>query len=427
MPKENDLLIEEVLNAKTGEIVKSESLLKDEEDAFNLRRTLEIAIEKGEKLFVCPYCGQNLKIRAIDSRHQRMHFAHLHDSDECPIKTNTDYTKEEILMIKYHGCKESHRHKEMKNMLLEAMTIDPSFSGTKLETEIRDFSQRTTWRRPDVQTMYKGKKLVFEIQLSTTFLSVIVQRSLFYSGNDIPLIWIFDSFDPSDARFSERDIFYSNNSNALVFDYDCLKTVKDKQRLYLRVYYKRWEKHDKELTFRWENEKVDFDSLTITCDKAYFYDSDRERRTIMFQLEKESLWDYLYEHRRQRINFLEMNSILTKINEFGMPKVDQKCNIILQLLIIVMYSIKNGDVFGYRHEKIISIVCIVFESHPEYAWLLIEFIEHGSFEYRFKEEGSIIKFFEKRENLKDRAIIKEHNLDAYLHFLFPRELPIGLS
>ena len=35
------------------------------------------------------------------------------------------------------------------------------------------------WRKPDVMAIYNDLNIVFELQLSTTFISVVVQRDIF--------------------------------------------------------------------------------------------------------------------------------------------------------------------------------------------------------------------------------------------------------
>jgi len=97
---------------------------------------------------------------------------------------------------------------------------DNRFSDVRIEKTISDGS---SWRKPDLQANFNNKKFVFEIQISNTFLSVIVARELFYRDMDIPLIWIFGEFDKRDTQFFEKDIFYHHNGNLFVSDEDTYK------------------------------------------------------------------------------------------------------------------------------------------------------------------------------------------------------------
>ena len=51
------------------------------------------------------------------------------------------------------------------------------------------------WRKPDVIAKYNNLNIVFELQLSTTFISVVVQRDIFYRLNDYFIIWVFNFDD----------------------------------------------------------------------------------------------------------------------------------------------------------------------------------------------------------------------------------------
>jgi hypothetical protein len=108
--------IKEVLNIQTGEFIKSDDFFSlSEEIIFQGRRKLEEYNQNGEKLLVCPFCYQPVKIRGSITGKKSMHFAHLYDSGDCPIKTTNKYTEEEIRRMKYNGQKESEIHKTIKN------------------------------------------------------------------------------------------------------------------------------------------------------------------------------------------------------------------------------------------------------------------------------------------------------------------------
>lgn len=56
----------------------------------------------------------------------------------------------------------------------------------------------------------------FELQISTTFIQVIVDRENFYKENNTYIMWIFLEFDCE--QFTQLDISYANKSNTFVFD-----------------------------------------------------------------------------------------------------------------------------------------------------------------------------------------------------------------
>ena len=68
------------------------------------------------------------------------------------------------------------------------------------------------WRRPDVTCRYRGLPLVFEVQLSHTFLSDVIARDDFYKREGMFIIWVFARFDRNravtdEAFFNRRNLF----------------------------------------------------------------------------------------------------------------------------------------------------------------------------------------------------------------------------
>jgi hypothetical protein len=56
--------------------------------------------------------------------------------------------------------------------------VDEAFSDIHIE-QVRKSIDLKQWRRPDVSSLYKKQLVVFEGQLSTTFLNVIIDRKIF--------------------------------------------------------------------------------------------------------------------------------------------------------------------------------------------------------------------------------------------------------
>ena len=147
-----------------------------------------------------------------------LHFDHLYDSGDCPIKTGQKDTQDEILRMKYNGVKESPLHIKLKNAIARSIGQESRFSDIKEDETFRSEGLSKEWKKPDVSSKFNGDNVVFEVQLSTAFLSVIVQREVFYSENSTYIMWLFNQFstDSETQRFTEKDIIYSNNNNAFV-------------------------------------------------------------------------------------------------------------------------------------------------------------------------------------------------------------------
>lgn len=72
------------------------------------------------------------------------------------------------------------------------------------------------WRRPNVRYIYKGVPIVFELQLSYTFLSTVIERDGFYQREREYIIWVFPNFDRSRATVTDEAFF--NRRNVFVLD-----------------------------------------------------------------------------------------------------------------------------------------------------------------------------------------------------------------
>lgn len=221
--------IDEVLDKETGDVIKSEDFFKkNEAELIQYRRRLAEAIA-GYKLpkFVCAYCGQLLKLSGKQTRRgQVSFFAHLHDSDDCEIKTNGEFTKEEIEIRKYSNIRESQRHIDLKNEIANALegtrSKEIGIKDVEIEKRITSNVPYLYWKQPDIFAQFNDKSIVFELQLSTTFLSAIIDRDIFYRLNNTFIVWIFNFSDNQEyvnlSNLMCKDIYYSNKRNAFVFD-----------------------------------------------------------------------------------------------------------------------------------------------------------------------------------------------------------------
>ena len=168
-------------------------------------------------------------------------FSHFKDSDDCPYKTGTNRTKEEIERLKYSLIQESERHKRLKAAIASSLQGEKSkemgVENVECEKRISSDIPYLKWRKPDIYAEYNGRKYVFELQLSTTFVSVIVDRDIFYRLNDYNIIWIFNFEDNKEYVNLCKDIYYANKRNVFIFDTDAEEKSKEKGELVLKC---RW-------------------------------------------------------------------------------------------------------------------------------------------------------------------------------------------
>ena len=194
---------------------------------------------------VClPECEQPVKISGHKlARGKVCYFAHFKDSDDCQYKTGSGKTKEEIERKKYSLVQESERHKRLKAGIVSALEGGNSKSKgvTNVECEKRINSEipYLNWRSPDIYMEYDSRKFVFELQLSTTFISIIVDRDIFYRLNNYNVIWIFNFEDNQEYvnlhNLMCKDIYYANKRNVFIFDSEAEKNQKNKENWSLNV------------------------------------------------------------------------------------------------------------------------------------------------------------------------------------------------
>ena len=183
--------IPEVLNLETGEYSTLQQVVStDFSDVIQLRAEIKLAQLRGEPLFVCSECSVPVNL-LMHPTSRCFYFKHTLEDGRCSAVTRGNLTQEEINARKYNGAKESRLHQRMKQLLVSSLQADSRFH--KIETEER-WTDTTNgqWRKPDVRAIYtddQGMRIpvVFEVQLSTTFLDVIVERREFYLRNGTSL------------------------------------------------------------------------------------------------------------------------------------------------------------------------------------------------------------------------------------------------
>ncbi len=284
---ESKLTIVEVFDNNTGEIKSTKEILEYPEggEVFEERRRVEEAIAEKSPLYSCVYCHQPVMIRGKQGGYKTLHFAHMKDSDDCPIKTGQNYSKEEILRLKYGGRKESRLHKEGKARLVDGLEMTDGVSDIKVEKNLKSLKALDKWKRPDVRCAYHDKKLVFEYQLSTTFLSVILERDQFYKENKRYLIWVFRDFkvEIENRRFTDSDVFYGHNRNAFVLDDQALEKTYEEGELHFTCFYEKptLNEYDGGIEVNMHSALVSLSDLIYDQDfGVYYFDFNSEKERL---------------------------------------------------------------------------------------------------------------------------------------------------
>lgn len=348
------LSIPEVYDVRDGRIINSKEFFSQNENELILwRRSLQEEYLMGQARFICPECKQPVKISGHKlARGKVCYFSHFKDSDDCPYKTSVNRTKEEIERLKYSLVQESDRHKRLKEVIASALKGDNSVSkgveNVECEKRINSDIPYLNWRKPDVYAEYNGRKFVFELQLSTTFVSVIVDRDIFYRLNNYNIVWVFNFEDNREyvdlCNLMCKDIYYANKRNVFIFDADAEEKSQEMGELVLKC--------------RWLDENGKWSSDEYVTLDMFKYDEENHKPYIVdadiAYLQK---YPEYAERRKQLENSREylLRALMerNKREEEYKRKIDEeRNNLQLQLLkeskSVSLY--RHGTKYGYQYE-----------------------------------------------------------------------------
>lgn len=285
--KKRNYIIKEVFDIETGETLYAEDFFQKPIDELQKWRTIfQQCISQNYRRFVCPNCLEMIRISGRgDERGVPAFFTHKNDSVSCK-RTTTGRSVEDINSKKYGLFGQSQRHKDLKqeiyNRLCDGNSLSLGVRNVEMEKRVNSTLPFFSWRQPDVQIDYQGHKIVFEIQLSTTFLSVITERDTFYRLNDYYIIWIFN-FDDNRKyvdlnNLAMKDIYFANKRNAFIYDDEARKWSRESGQLVLKC---NWVEPDSTWHYtntekRFGGERVTLDMLTFDHDTHKLYYKDAE-------------------------------------------------------------------------------------------------------------------------------------------------------
>lgn len=268
--------VAELLDLATGRCELHADVIGDDyEKALQLRMQLQTDLRRERPRFVCAMCMTPVYLVSRPEG-RKFFFRHSLEDGRCSAVTRGLLSQQEIDARKYNGAKESWLHLEMKSWIAACLRADSSFSDVVIEGRWTGaFSGE--WRKPDVRASYGGIRVAFEIQLSTTYISVIAQRREFYRQEGGLLFWVFANFDVGARRLTQEDVFYNNNRNAFVVTQDTRDESLRQGRFMLECIWAEPTLGGGVSELR--REVVPFDALTLDADtqRAYHFDFDGER------------------------------------------------------------------------------------------------------------------------------------------------------
>jgi hypothetical protein len=440
-----------VLDRQSGLWVSLEAFLGDGDygDVVERKRVAQkmALIKEGRPQYVCPWCGQGMflaSLRMQDKVSERFYFKHLFENTACSgIVGKGDRA---ICAQRFNGAKESEAHKRFKARVLESLDADPAFSDSKPETRFVS-TDGTRWRQPDVQSTWNGEQVVFEAQLSTTFLHVITQRMSFYAHEGVRLLWLFRDLDPGHFRLTEDDIFYSNNRNGFRVTEETVALSKASVRFALECVWAVPTLVGETIENRLEAQTVFFDELKHDVSahgvpRSFFFDYDAEKAKVAQALKHqqklareqplrdalEAFYLDLWGHKLPSLEAVQdrWQPLVAQFAQHGLtlpatPRADGGPHIYLQ----AAYSAKNGRSVWSGHSNLVELSHHVFEQRKETLWIYRLMLEaYGRHEHirRHDPQGKWARKAAKyRERMRqgDPAYLPNRKFDALLAFLFP--------
>ncbi|MDE6512846.1 MAG: hypothetical protein K2L05_01520, partial [Muribaculaceae bacterium] len=268
-----------------------------------------IAIEKGEVKYLCGACCKPVVLRGGRSEEGvTMYFRHKGDAPEdCPFEEGRSLSEQQMRALKYKGKQESLLHERLKCFIATALDEE----GFEVEIEKTQRINQSQSRRPDVlaHNPLTQQNIVFEIQMSTTFLKDVVGRMSDYSSIDYSVIWVFNQFEPE--VYTTKDTYQFQNNNVFILDNEMMDLSLKNKKLTFRVYYLEYEDAGTPSPkSEWKNAIVTLTDLTFDSKQGvYFFDAKKSRDQIISKIE------------RREITFRNLHGGLSKISD--LERLDQ--------------------------------------------------------------------------------------------------------
>ena len=277
------------VDTESGELVPAESLLSLDEAVFSeMRRAAmneRITRKRGGTAarFQCAICKQPLYLSRRREGHANRWFAHADKAEHCPWYERNRLSPEQTKALIYRGQQEGAQHRALKEFLAHWLENDQRVTNVDQEKTTFSAVVRGEWRRPDVKCTFDGKTVVFEIQLSYTFLSDVIARDAFYQREGVFIIWIFSRFDLNRAAVADEVFF--NRRNVFVVDDEAMRHTKEHGRLMFSGVHQVPQIEGDQIHDAWTNTPVGLSDVVFPIDtfRPYFFDyssakADAERQ-----------------------------------------------------------------------------------------------------------------------------------------------------
>jgi len=386
--------IDEVRSLKSGAVLNVRRLIRAfrYERAILMRQKLKSLVKANGTRLVCANCGVPVYLACSTSK--RFFFRHRHEDGSCPAVTRTGFTEAEIRAMKYRGNQESEPHKRIKLLVLRSLSADPRFADVVSEQTWRSSEGLSGLRRPDVSARLENLRLAFEVQLSTTFLDVVLSRREFYRSERAALVWVLPNFHPNYRRMTDDDILFGNNSNIFVADDSTAAASEAAGAFMIKCWHRKPVIDGDQIVDEWVERLVCWDELKVDVDlqtvQAFDYSSEAaklleqiksaklarvaaqneaaERAKIARENElRELVFGFVLndddEHMGRHERWLAINDRLLT-HGCGLEGKYPDLMKVTRLVHLVM-SAKSGKPVGFKYKNLVEIGHHLFHQHPD--------------------------------------------------------------
>jgi hypothetical protein len=402
-------------------------------DVVQLRMAIKDAQTQGAPLYACSICSVAVSL-LMHPQSGLFFFRHLVEDGRCSAVTRGELSHEEINARKYNGAKESALHIRTKHWVAESLRADRNFSGVEIESTWKG-ALTGKWRKPDVRAIYTRPEdgaavpIAFEVQLSTTYLDVIVERRRFYQGEGGLLFWIFAEFNDEGRRLTQDDVFFNNNQNAFIVNAASAAASISSAQFKLTCVWAEPPAESPALQVR----LVGFHELTLNTvtQQAFYFDfygSKAALTTAMLAATAplrdsfEATWialttgdgnfrdEWMKAHRQFRAS--------------GIP-LPPKPRDLHPTLLDALYSAKHGRVIGWRFKKFIEVAHRLAGGHRPYLQIFRKALQvYGRGDQLTAEDHSgkwalRVRKYRAAINAGDPQYAHDPKYDELIAFLFP--------
>jgi hypothetical protein len=380
--------LSEVLDRVTGRTVTAKAVIGNvTEQVLSLRNDIMERIVEGRlPRYACSLCGQSVRLNGmIQPGGKRFYFRHVAERGDCPIDTGAALTREQIDAIRYNGAKESERHLQMKDWIAQSIAADAAFSDLVVEGS---WKGRLTdeIRRPDVQVQFRGMRLAFEVQLSSTYLDVIVGRRDFYRRQGALVVWVFADFEEGMHKLTHEDLFFHNHQNALVVTEQSLKASLERGKFILECIWRLpLSATDPALVSDLQRRLLSFDELELDLQeqRAFYVNFAEERAKLVTALRRPEpgrcaglmgelpdwYWSDEAEVLRGRFEESWLQAVSGgglddeaweelgfRFEEHDLPHLPSSPWALPETILKVLYSLRRNRPMGYNFDKLIQVL-----------------------------------------------------------------------